>query len=405
MSNLAPPDSNTPARLSLVRLKRQMLMVVGVQIAASVLLWRALAHVYLPPEQVLWAAVTTVALIHIWRLSWRYLPLHRTQQGDELLPALGPGNWLSLLRAWCLAALAGFILLPWPEGLWAWLPAALYTVAALLDYFDGYAARRSGTTSAFGAFLDMELDGLGMLIVVSVAIHLGHLPLGFIVIGLARYVFSMALTRREQRGLPTRPLSPSDLRRILAGLQMGFLSVVLWPIVNQQIMTLTGILFAVPFLTVFLRDWLVVSERLDISAAEYQRWEQRLEIIFGGWLPLLARIAGGFGLIVLISQALTQYDAVVAALAAFGLPAATWVTALFLLLEVVGLPLLVFGVAGRWVALGLLLPVGISALTTLVDPFYLLTVMSCVYVLIFGSGYRALWQPEEAWFRRRAGTS
>lgn len=58
-------------------------------------------------------------------------------------------------------------------------------------------------------------------------------------------------------------LPDSNIRRPLAGLQMGVLTVALWPLATPQIMTLAGLFFVIPFLAAFLRDWLVVSGVLD----------------------------------------------------------------------------------------------------------------------------------------------
>ncbi len=401
LSRLAPTNEDPPARQAVQRLKREMIAIVlGQIVAATAMLW-ILARFWPRPLLALWALVTTGALLHIWSLTWRQLPSHRPAANKPLLDTLGPGNILSLVRAWLLAAVAGFILTPWPPATWAWLPAAFFTLAVIL----GYAARKSGTHSALGEFLDMELDGLGMLIGVSVAIHLGTLPVWFIVVGLARYVFSTGLHWRERRQLPIRALGPSKLRRILAGMQMGFLSVALWPIVDIRIMGVVGLVFAVPYLVVFGRDWLVVSARLELDSPTYTRWQAAAQRVFMGGMPLVARVIGGLALITVLWQEISQFDSTVAAFAAAGYPAAAWLLGLFVLIQMVGLPLLALGVAGRVVALALLVPLGFTTLTSIAGPAHILALLACVYVLVFGSGQRALWQPEEAWLQSRAGES
>src|SRR5262249_58466408 len=67
---------------------------------------------------------------------------------------------------------------------------AISTVALVLDAVDGRVARRTDTTSAFGARFDMEVDAfLIMVLSVYVAREWGWWVLAF---GLARYVFVAA---------------------------------------------------------------------------------------------------------------------------------------------------------------------------------------------------------------------
>jgi hypothetical protein len=54
-------------------------------------------------------------------------------------------------------------------------------------------------------------------------------------------------------------MTPSAHRRIFAGFQMGFLSVVLWPILPRPMAVIPGTLFAMATGLGFWRDWLVVS--------------------------------------------------------------------------------------------------------------------------------------------------
>lgn len=67
-------------------------------------------------------------------------------------------NMLTLFRIVLIPVLGLAFLLPQP---WAnWLAVAIFGVAGITDWFDGYLARRLGQTSAFGAFLDPVADKL-----------------------------------------------------------------------------------------------------------------------------------------------------------------------------------------------------------------------------------------------------
>jgi CDP-diacylglycerol--glycerol-3-phosphate 3-phosphatidyltransferase len=65
---------------------------------------------------------------------------------------------LTLLRIALIPVFVGVFFLPFPGA--NLLCAALFGLAALTDWLDGYLARRLGQTSAFGAFLDPVADKL-----------------------------------------------------------------------------------------------------------------------------------------------------------------------------------------------------------------------------------------------------
>ncbi|MEI6486895.1 MAG: CDP-diacylglycerol--glycerol-3-phosphate 3-phosphatidyltransferase [Sphingomonadales bacterium] len=65
-------------------------------------------------------------------------------------------NLLTLSR---ILAVPGLVALMWGSNPWEWLAAwALYALAAITDYLDGYLARSWGTVSKIGQFLDPIAD-------------------------------------------------------------------------------------------------------------------------------------------------------------------------------------------------------------------------------------------------------
>ncbi len=97
-------------------------------------------------------------------------------------------NLLTWLRILLIPLMAGVFYLPagWVTPREAnLLAAALFGIAALTDWFDGYLARALGQTSAFGAFLDPVADKLMVAATLIVLIDLGRVaPLvGLIIIG------------------------------------------------------------------------------------------------------------------------------------------------------------------------------------------------------------------------------
>jgi uncharacterized protein (TIRG00374 family) len=206
-----------------------------------------------------WAGLTALFLTYLlWRL-WQGLEYNHRPDEARLLADFGLGNILTVMRGMMIAALGGFLFSPRPEGWLAWVPGALYTLAVLIDLFDGYAARRTGRITVMGRKLDMALDGVGVLAASGLAVWYGQAPLWFLSVGLARYLFLALGWARRRRGLEMHPLPESRLRRPLAGIQMGFIAVLLWPVISPPGTHLAAVLFAAPFLTSFTLDWLAVS--------------------------------------------------------------------------------------------------------------------------------------------------
>ncbi len=187
---------------------------------------------------------------------------NRTARGGALAGSFGIANGITLFRGIGIAFLGGFLLSPRPAGTAAWLPALLWAAAAAADWLDGYAARKSGFASLLGARLDMELDGLGMLIASALTVRYGLLPAPLLLIGLARYLFLAGIGYRTIRGLPLAPTPKNPWSRLLAGTQMTLFALILVPGMPPRFALALELPVALLFLGGFLRDWMVVSCRL-----------------------------------------------------------------------------------------------------------------------------------------------
>jgi CDP-diacylglycerol--glycerol-3-phosphate 3-phosphatidyltransferase len=211
-----------------------------------------------------WCIMAAAVLgLKLW-LFGRWLKNNQRQAETELLPTLGPGTILTLLRGALVGLLAGFLLCPRPQGEWlVWGPALLYTLSSIIDSLDGYLARITGHTTLLGKKLDEEYDGLGILISISLAVQYGQLPLWYQLPALSRPLFIGGIWWRNRQGKPVYALPPSSYRRLAAGFQMGFVSVMLSPLFSPPITTIAAVVFAAPFMAGFIRDWLVVSRRFD----------------------------------------------------------------------------------------------------------------------------------------------
>ena len=161
-------------RLALRSLRRQWFLAAALAIpalgAGYVLLAQSSFEAYVERWLLLASLVAAVILGFVWHV----LPRNHRLGDERLFARLGAGTWLTLLSGLLLAYLAGFLFGPWPAEWMAWLPAALYLTSRIVDLFDGYVARISDHVTDAGAALDIELDGLGLLIAVGLSVWYGQ---------------------------------------------------------------------------------------------------------------------------------------------------------------------------------------------------------------------------------------
>jgi CDP-diacylglycerol--glycerol-3-phosphate 3-phosphatidyltransferase len=330
-----------------------------------------------------WLALASATLVYLLAILWRGLPHNRRAGESRLLPTLGWGNRMTLLRGMLVAGLVGFLFSPRPEGWMAWIPGLLYTLADAADFLDGYLARLTNHATRLGEILDMSLDGLGVLAVATLAVQYGQAPLWYLSVGLARYLFLAGLWLRKRLGKPVYEAPPSIARRGFAGLQMGFIAVILWPLFSPPATHIAAALFALPFLAGFLRDWLFVSGVLRPGS----KLPGGLQSALTRWLPVFLRL--GIAALVLstwVSSSLAAKDA----------------TAL-IVFEAVIVALLVLGVASRVMAIAALILLGVHQMLAPLTPTQVLLAIAYTTILFMGSGAFSLWKPEDRLIYHRAG--
>lgn len=190
---------------------------------------------------------------HLGRLGWTNEPPQ---------DSFGTANAVTLLRGLLFAAVGGFLLVPPTTPLIRWAPGLCYGAGAALDLVDGHVARRNGRTSELGRRLDHAFDTLGFLLAPLVGVAWGRLPVWYLSLSAARYVFRAGRAWRRRSDRPVHPLPESRLRRWLAAFQMAFIAVALLPVLPVGIVHPAAAVALAPSLAWFLRDWLVVSGRL-----------------------------------------------------------------------------------------------------------------------------------------------
>ena len=171
----------------------------------------------------------------------------------------GPADVVTLLRGALYAVVAGFVVVR-PAPPLSWVPALLYGTATLLDCVDGTIARTVGTETDVGGRLDVALDAVGTVVAPLVAVAWGQLPIWYLSLSAARYVYVGGLVWRRRR----RPLFETpddDLSRYLGAAQMVFITAALVPATPAVLVEVVAPPLLVASLVSFARDFLAVTGR------------------------------------------------------------------------------------------------------------------------------------------------
>jgi CDP-diacylglycerol--glycerol-3-phosphate 3-phosphatidyltransferase len=334
----------------------------------------------------LWLILPSLAVVYQLTILLYNLPANVRLGETQPLPNLGWGNRLTLLRGFLAAGVMGFLLLPRPEGWLAWLPGILYTLSCAADFFDGYAARMTNHATRLGEVLDMSFDGIGVLAASLLAVQYGQAPAWYVLVGLARYLFLGGLWLRKRLDKPIYELPPSLSRRIFAGLQMGFLAILLWPLFSPPGTHIAAALFGLPLLFGFGRDWLYVSGVLK----QRQPRKRPGEALRNWALTALRGLILALNLSLLIAWS-GKLSNVSLPLIALGV------------LNGLAVALIVFGVLPR-VAAGFALGfLGFYQMLSPLTASQIVLAVAYTIILYAGSGALSLWTPEDYLYRHRAG--
>ncbi len=292
---------------------------------------------------------------------------------------LGPGNHITLIRGALNSACVAFAVIP-PESSWHFAPFFLYIFSIVLDFFDGFVARKTATTSAFGEAVEQEFDSIGVIAASAVAWSWGALPFIYLLAAPVRTYYVAGAWLRVRAGKPMYPLTPTISGRVIAGLYMGFLCVALIPVIPEPLLSAGAPFFLLALIAGLCRDWFVSTGRLDIAGSTYRRLQSWFDAVVLGWVPVVVRVTAAV-LLVLVGLSL----------------GGLWSVSLY-----APALLLVLGLAGRIAALGTLALIALHIYPTyLSGPIPVLAFALAVLIVILGTGSFSVARPEEYPFARR----
>lgn len=144
---------------------------------------------------------------------------------------LGPANWVTTGRTALVALIGGLALQP-PSASVATMCVVVGSIAAVMDGWDGWLARRTRMSSAFGARFDMEVDALLILVLGMVAWRHGKAGTWVLLSGALRYLFVVA-----EWVFPwmRRPLPTSTRRKAVCVIQIVGLLAAISPLVSPPL--------------------------------------------------------------------------------------------------------------------------------------------------------------------------
>ena len=269
------------------------------------------------------------------------------------------------------------------QSVLVWIAAAAYSVAAVFDRVDGFIARKTRRRSLLGAELDTVFDALGLLVAPLLALLLGKIHVSYLLVSVAYYLFVLGIRFRQRRNKPVYPLAPSQLRRTLAGFQMAYVAVVLWPPFDAGVTVIAGFGFMLPLLAGFLMDWCVVSGRLNTADVRISRRLQSADKLTGKIVLPAIRL-------------------IMPAVMVFSIVQHTW-SPTGITIAGLSMLLIVPGIAGRAGATLLLMVLTWTAPAPVSDPAFLVLLFSAIAILLLGCGRFSVWQADDDWVNRQDG--
>lgn len=382
----SPPPSSLKPEINLIRnLGLGLVIVFTVLFSFIWSAWQALQ--WLIQAGLLWLLVTNIIN--------RQLDLNRPSQQQAIYDDLGWANRLTILRGFLVALTGGFIFLIDLSQNILLLPALSYLIAAVIDRVDGYIARLTRHESLLGIKLDTEFDALGLLIAPLLAVWVGQIHWSYLSVSLAYYLFQSGLYWRKRHQKPVYQLPLNMSRRAVAGFQMGFLAVVLWPILAPPATSVAGFAFMLPLLGGFIIDWLIVSGGINLETPAINRFFKLSNKVTHQVLLPIFRVI----IFALLSLLIIKTHPLNVVLNDITLP-----KALLLMSMLLSSLMILLGILGRFFAIILSCLLCWFFLSYDMHYFDTILLVLVIWIMQFGTGKFSLWLWDELWVHRYDGS-
>lgn len=382
----SPPPSSLKPEINLIRNLGLVLVIVFTVLFSFIWpAWQALQ--WLIQAGLLWLLVTSIINSQ--------LDLNRPSQQQAIYDDLGWANRLTILRGFLVALTGGFIFLIDLSQNILLIPALSYLIAAVIDRVDGYIARLTRHESLLGIKLDTEFDALGLLIAPLLAVWLGQIHWSYLSVSLAYYLFQSGLYWRKRHQKPVYQLPLNMSRRAVAGFQMGFLAVVLWPILAPPATSVAGFAFMLPLLGGFIIDWLIVSGGINLETPEINRFFKLSNKVTHQVLLPIFRVI----IFALLSLLIIKTHPLNVVLNDITLP-----KALLLMSMLLSALMILLGILGRFFAIILSCLLCWFFLSYDMHYFDTILLVLVIWIMQFGTGKFSLWLWDELWVHRYDGS-
>lgn len=140
-------------------------------------------------------------------------------------------TWLTIARMAAVPIVMVLLLAGDPDGAAYWWAGALFVVAALTDFLDGWLARRWNLTTTLGSFLDTTADKLLVAGVLITLVEVGRAWAWAAVVIVGRELVIMAL--RGMVASSGEVLAPSIWGKLKANVQFVAITMAIWRVGEQ----------------------------------------------------------------------------------------------------------------------------------------------------------------------------
>jgi len=171
--------------------------------------------------------------------------------------------------------------------------------------------------------------------------------------------------------------------------------------------TIAAVVFAIPVLLGFIRDWLFTAGHLRANNQLYIRIQYSLYFIMARLLPPLWRLllALTMALILQAVQPWIRPQAWLELLLSWHVPWPELLASALSISAVIGIIMVLLGFMGRFGAIVLLFPIGFDMATRGLVWFNTIALICALSIAMLGTGPFSLWRPEDSLINHRRGGS